>query len=159
MTNPLRNIGKAVNSVVIHLPVFSVYNYMNTEFPNETNKSKGILKAAGHTLYGIVGGSVLLLGALSCYATGEVNPITARQVILRRIELSEAKEQVQLQRYDALYDKLFGENGLADQNHNGQVDIYERVEAVRRMGLEAEISLPQPKIDDLERAVKSYQAK
>jgi len=27
------------------------------------------------------------------------------------------------------------------------------------MGLEAEISLPQPKIDDLERAVKSYQAK
>jgi len=159
MVNPLKSLGKAVNSVVTHLPVFSVYNYMHNELPKETNKSLGVVKAAGHTLYGIVGGSVLVLGALSCYVTGEANPITARQVILERIGEVEAKKQTELKRYDALYNKLFGEDGLADPNHDGQIDIHERVEAFRRMGLEAEISLPQPKLHDLERAIKSYEAK
>ena len=58
-----------------------------------------------------------------------------------------------------LYDKMFGKNGIADTNKDGNIDFIERAEAFRRMGLENKVGFPESSLDDLKRVARSYEAK
>lgn len=61
MTNPIKTLGKAAGYIATHLPVISFPYYVAFETPKEKNKILKTLKMTGHFLYGLVGGSALLL--------------------------------------------------------------------------------------------------
>lgn len=161
MTNPIKNLGKAAGYAINSLPVFSYINYVTSEkFKNQYNHPFiSVIKTAGHALYAIVGGSALLLAGTACYEAGEINPITARQVILQRVEQAKAENEARMERYHELSDRIFVPHGLADTNHDETIDVHEKVDAYTRMGLESQVQFPQPTPEDLEKAVKSYENK
>lgn len=71
-----------------------------------------------------------------------------REEGLRRLRDYNEKEQL-----------LFGDSGLADTNNDGVIDINEKADAFRRMGLENRVQFPKPTLDDFEIAIRSYETK
>ncbi len=103
--------------------------------------------------------------------TGHFNPAKLKEIYRerneqrqkRQKEQSEMKqrEQEYRERYEGLYNQLLN---LSDRDKNGYVDFAEQVSAWRRMGyferpfIESKgIKFPEPTLENLEKAVKSYQ--
>ncbi len=161
MTNALKTAEKVAYNIVKWVPPINLLRYMsNGQIEDRRNgKSDGsiILKGFGHLAYTMVTGCALALWGMGVYETGEVNPVTQRQVILQRIEDAEQEQRDYQRELSNLNDKLFGVDGLADTNHDGKVNVVERAEAYRRMGLEEQVQFPNTNKDDLEKAVRSYE--
>jgi len=119
------------------------------------------LKGFGHLIYALVGSMTLAYCGWMFYETGEVNPIKARQVIAQRAEQAEQERANYQKRVSELSDRVFSRYGLADTNKDGRVEFSEIVEAYRRMSLEdqIQIQLPKPNLEQLEKAVQSYQGR
>ena len=80
-----------------------------------------------------------------------------------RIKLQQTEtRQIERKRYDELYNKLFGVDGYANRDKSRGINFDERVDALRRMGfdgvyIEGGTNFPQPTLEKLERAVRSYE--
>ncbi len=162
MTKVLSTVGKVAKM----LPVVSLVNYvmgkngMREDVMEGLRKNpdrmvvKPFLKYFGHFAYSVIGFTALTLEYIGFSATGEINPLKARHVIAQRIEHAEAEKI----NYQKLVYRL---SELADINKNGKLELDERVEAFKRMGLEnqvkVQVQFPQLKLEDLEKAVQSYQ--
>jgi len=157
MKNVLQTAGHVAKNSWKYLPFGSFINcaYICGEKEYATrHPNKFVLKGFSHLAYASLATAAVLFECLGFSATGEINPITQRQVILQRLEQAEKDKSFKEKQYNDLVDKLFSPSGLADTNHDGNIDDAERVEAYKRMGLEPQFPIPLK--EDLEKAVSSY---
>ena len=158
MAKILKNAGNIVKNSWKYLPGLSFVNYLFSESYNQDIKKNNLSASAkmmGHLAYLIAGAAVLSLEI----GMREINPITARQVMIKRIEETEQKQRDYQRQISATSEKLFAPYGLADSNLDGKIDIPEKAEAYKRMGLESQVQFPQPKLEELEQAVQDYETR
>ncbi|MBS3079592.1 hypothetical protein J4218_05710 [Candidatus Pacearchaeota archaeon] len=142
MVNLLKTIKIIANSWK-YLPGASVINYA---FTNPETFSK--TKFTAHIIYALAAIVSIDWNVRGYPMTHSLNPIANYAAIRQRDQ----------QTLD-LYDKMFGKNGIADTNKDGNIDFIERAEAFRRMGLENKVEFPESSLDDLKRVARSYEAK
>ena len=143
----MKNIAKKVAGV---LPFGSLIVYMGKQWdkPREERDTglKMEFKVLGHGLY--------LAGAIAYLACGSTyNTWTSKQYIEAfekiKIEITQKEEYKQ---------KLFGENGYADKDGEKGISASERFEFYKKVGLEDKIIFPELSVEDLEKAIDSYEA-
>ncbi|MAG48056.1 hypothetical protein CL617_05620 [archaeon] len=110
---------------------------------------------------GYIGG-ILFLGFIAFGGSnfGEYNPLNIPGAAIQDWKGRRAEQR----EFDSLDDQLFEKNGLADSDSNG-VDFEEMVDAYMKMnpekyrdwGFRIDKRFPQPTLNELENAVKSYQ--
>ena len=124
------------------------YNLFFRWFDSDLEKMSRI-KKIWHTAYGTIGGlglaAAILYGSLIGYK-----------------EYIKWSNKETIARVNELKTELFGENGLADKNDNGKLDLTEVAEVYERMGLGEKVletgKFPSLSIEDLERAVEIYRS-
>ncbi len=89
------------------------------------------------------------------------NPIKQHTILEQR--RNEEKQNAKI-RYDSAYKKIFGPSGYADANFSTGVSFDEKVSAYRKMDFLDDIfvegeKFPQPTIEQLEKAIESYEEK
>ena len=137
-----------------YLPFFCVTNYLK-----ESGKEGKFLPFLGYIMYTAIISASLFSYGKACIKYGEFNPI-------KQIELSiegNRKNITEIKKLGGLYNKIFGDNGYADLNHNGKISLVEKIDAYQRMGfnedeLLEERPFPKPNVNQLEKAVQSYEA-
>lgn len=121
---------------------------MRGEKPSFKSEIKGIGKMLVHVAYLMIGVGALVVAAENSLPYS-LNPFL--------------QVETQRERSAELNERLFGSEGLADTNHNGSIDLPELADAYCRMGLEQSVlnsrRFPEPSIEELERAVQSYESK
>lgn len=134
----MTKILQTARKVLEKLPVFSLLNYTYGDQIDKDSSTKRLIKGFGHLFYACATVFALSYEIKGFCETGKINPREIKQYHIQTSELSE---------------RLFSPNGLADTNKDGIVDFNERAEAYRRMGLESQVQFPQPKLEQLEKAV------
>lgn len=146
-------------SITKYLPLTSFAHYLSGQNKNPTDSEiTRTLKSFGHAVYAIATLTPALLWCATFHATGEVNPITQRQVILQRVKDAEERKQTEADSYQSAHRKVFSPHGLADTNNDGHLSFSEEFEAYRRMGLESKIVFPKPTREQLDKAIVSYES-
>lgn len=143
----LKNIAKKVVSV---LPVGSGMMYeldrSNKSIKERERGIKYICKSLLHASYTVVAGVYLIAGGVfDCWTPNQYKQVFEKL----KTETTQRKEYKQ---------KLFGVNGYADKDGDGKINSSERFEVYEKAGLEDRISFRELSLEDLERAVKSYEA-
>ena len=139
--------------ILKYLPGSSLLVYRWSEQGRNDGNVKFQLKSTLHFTYAL---SVLCAGMYwwdSYKETGEVNPV-------RQLEVQDEQHQ----RYTDLRNKIFGENGLADLDKDGNMSEFEKANAYERMGVRFTVKLddphsptPEEKIESLEKAIQSFE--
>ena len=115
-------ILQTAGKVAKWIPPFNFIEYQANGMFKDRKKGRGefftTLKGFGHLTYAIIGTSTLMLCAGRSYSTGEINPIKARQIMVQRIEQTEAEKVNYQRQVSELSERLFGTNGLADTNRD-----------------------------------------
>jgi hypothetical protein len=130
-------------------------------------------------------GGVYLWNGLETGEWNSRKQIEAKRICLeKKQQICNSKKQ-ELDRFLQLTDKLFGINGYADKNKDGAISFLEQVECWRRMGFTNQVywetrdrqyaeftqggiskvanipglnrEFPTPKLENIERAVQSYE--
>ncbi len=144
-----------------YLPIGSMTNYIDSgqaEIDNQKSKRLFYPKFLLHALY-FFGGAILISTPLAIGSISFVEQIN-RLAHIGKINLFEERKTIYELREEKRNNELKNNlSKLADSNNDGLINIDERVEAYKRMGLDEKIRFPEPSVNDLERAIKSYTIK
>lgn len=124
-----------------YIPVVSMFKVINETSRKGQESFHNKMRLLGHLTYALVSAGSLALYTTRLGFTGELNPLKQPEAL---VQYREARE------------KLFGANGLADTNHDGTISAIERIEAYQKMGLDAEISFPKCRLEDLVKGIEAY---
>jgi hypothetical protein len=140
-------MGRKFDKIFYSIPPYNLTRLMGSIGGPERKRSR--LNIAGHIAYAIIG-SLLLWGAGGVGGSIKLAQTYVNWAYREEIDKSEI-----------LRERLFGENGLADANQNGRIELREVAEVYERLGL-ADVVIEKGKFPnlsnvDLENAIQSYE--
>jgi hypothetical protein len=134
-------IRKIAEGIGRRLPVISLLDYFYNGEQEDVAKGKSRLtivsKNAGHIAYAVLGFLGVTMYGGGVFATGEFNPLKQKEAFARSIT-QDVQEQMC---YRDAFDAVFGDNGIADFDHNGRISKGEKVRAYELMGIEDKITV------------------
>ena len=119
-----------------YIPIIGFPELFNPE------KEHSFLETIGALIYHGIPAAFLIAYTVQTLETGKLSLNAQYQERQERKELTE---------------KLFGQNGLADTNHDGKISIEEKARAFGIMGLERQVIFPSPNSEQLSKAVSAYE--
>lgn len=160
LKNKLKKVKK-------YLPFGSLnwYNQEGRRLDREKGKSEIeiLAKTLGHSIYGLAGTYTIVVFGIHYTSglinTGEFNYLKQQEILAERDE----KQLLDKKRYSEAWDKLFVDPAYADRDSNEALTLEEISDAYKRMEFselfikEGKIEIDKPTLDQLERAVMSYE--
>ncbi len=137
-----KSIAEKTKPIWKCLPFGSLVNCVDKQYMKKDSITKFVLKSLGHSAYAVVSAALLTVYVGHVRQTGSLSIPEQNRIFAGR--------KVDNQRYAELEQSIFGKNGYADVNQDGNIDWQERLNVYENMGLDSLVLLPARKPTTLE---------